>query len=326
MNRSMIVTLAEVTNGTAELSSSTQTRSSNQGVFDAANDKSTKIPETAIPSIARHCSYAKKLKAFSSRIHKYGLFLSIFSASHALVNEEKKQLPILCGLIWMTFNVRIENHVEIGANSSIGSGSLRDTAARDDSKIDNLVQIGHNVLIGKNFMLCGQVEIAGYVTVGAMELLVEGCLCVLSPLKSTRNQRRNHVNPSVKLPDPCQMIQTTLHLIKPLQHTCVLSGSGGCTSKQSFIRLRLTIFIKLEEQLYWVQKDIFFNEQGSVHRQEAAELVSGDLRFQSNRGSEEYGAVKSTSKLNVVGFRRGSSSSNKNGPLANGSLLIAVAQ
>ncbi|KAI9198039.1 hypothetical protein LWI28_009035 [Acer negundo] len=61
---------------------------------------------------------------------------------------------------------RIGNHVEIGANSCIDRGSWRDTVIGDHSKIDNLVQIGHNVIIGKNCMFCGQTGIAGSVTIG----------------------------------------------------------------------------------------------------------------------------------------------------------------
>ncbi|CAH1448343.1 unnamed protein product [Lactuca virosa] len=60
----------------------------------------------------------------------------------------------------------IGNNVEIGANSCIDRGSWRDTVIGDHSKIDNLVQIGHNVVIGKCCMLCGQVGIAGSVTIG----------------------------------------------------------------------------------------------------------------------------------------------------------------
>ncbi|GAY34215.1 hypothetical protein CUMW_010260 [Citrus unshiu] len=63
-------------------------------------------------------------------------------------------------------NARIGNHVEIGANSCIDRGSWRDTVIGDHSKIDNLVQIGHNVAIGKSCMLCGQVGIAGSATIG----------------------------------------------------------------------------------------------------------------------------------------------------------------
>ncbi|KAM1139149.1 hypothetical protein ACFX2I_036857 [Malus domestica] len=63
-------------------------------------------------------------------------------------------------------NARIGNHVEIGANTCVDRGSWRDTVVGDHSKIDNLVQIGHNVVIGKNCILCGLVGIAGSVTIG----------------------------------------------------------------------------------------------------------------------------------------------------------------
>uniref|UniRef100_A0A2P2KIM0 Uncharacterized protein n=1 Tax=Rhizophora mucronata TaxID=61149 RepID=A0A2P2KIM0_RHIMU len=63
-------------------------------------------------------------------------------------------------------NARIGNHVEVGSNTCIDRGSWRDTVIGDHTKIDNLVQIGHNVIIGKSCMLCGQVGIAGSVTIG----------------------------------------------------------------------------------------------------------------------------------------------------------------
>lgn len=63
-------------------------------------------------------------------------------------------------------HARIGNHVEIGANTCIDRGSWRDTLIGDHTKIDNLVQIGHNVVIGKSCMLCGQVGLAGSVMLG----------------------------------------------------------------------------------------------------------------------------------------------------------------
>ncbi|GKV41737.1 hypothetical protein SLEP1_g49234 [Rubroshorea leprosula] len=63
-------------------------------------------------------------------------------------------------------NTMIGRYVEIGANTCIDRGSWRDTVIGDHTKIDNLVQIGHNVIIGKSCMLCGQVGIAGSVTIG----------------------------------------------------------------------------------------------------------------------------------------------------------------
>lgn len=61
---------------------------------------------------------------------------------------------------------RIGDHVEIGANTCIDRGSWRETMIGDHTKIDNLVQIGHNVVIGKCCIICGQVGIAGSATLG----------------------------------------------------------------------------------------------------------------------------------------------------------------
>jgi len=61
---------------------------------------------------------------------------------------------------------KIGNHVELGANVCIDRGSWRDTEVGDHTKIDNLVQIGHNVVIGRCCMLCGQAGVAGSVTMG----------------------------------------------------------------------------------------------------------------------------------------------------------------
>ncbi|KAH9606675.1 hypothetical protein KSS87_014884, partial [Heliosperma pusillum] len=61
---------------------------------------------------------------------------------------------------------RIGNHVEIGSNTCIDRGSWRDTTIGDHTKIDNLVQIAHNVVVGKYCMLCGQVGIAGSAMIG----------------------------------------------------------------------------------------------------------------------------------------------------------------
>jgi len=63
-------------------------------------------------------------------------------------------------------NARIGDHVEIGSNTCIDRGSWRETLIGDHTKIDNLVQIGHNVVIGKCCMICGQVGIAGSATLG----------------------------------------------------------------------------------------------------------------------------------------------------------------
>ncbi|MCB1477848.1 MAG: UDP-3-O-(3-hydroxymyristoyl)glucosamine N-acyltransferase [Tepidamorphaceae bacterium] len=62
--------------------------------------------------------------------------------------------------------VVIQNDVEIGANTCIDRGAVRDTVIGEGTKIDNLVQIAHNVLIGRHCVLAGNVALAGSVTVG----------------------------------------------------------------------------------------------------------------------------------------------------------------
>jgi UDP-3-O-[3-hydroxymyristoyl] glucosamine N-acyltransferase len=57
--------------------------------------------------------------------------------------------------------VIIQDWVEIGANTCIDRGALRDTVIGEGTKIDNLVQIGHNVVIGRHCVLVGMVGIAG---------------------------------------------------------------------------------------------------------------------------------------------------------------------
>ncbi|MDX2205360.1 MAG: UDP-3-O-(3-hydroxymyristoyl)glucosamine N-acyltransferase [Hyphomicrobiaceae bacterium] len=62
--------------------------------------------------------------------------------------------------------VIIQDDVEIGANSCVDRGALKDTIIGQGTKIDNLVQIGHNVVIGRNCVIVGQVGISGSVELG----------------------------------------------------------------------------------------------------------------------------------------------------------------
>jgi len=62
--------------------------------------------------------------------------------------------------------VIIQDHVEIGANTTVDRGALDDTVIGEGTKIDNLVQIGHNVRIGRHCIIVSQVGIAGSATLG----------------------------------------------------------------------------------------------------------------------------------------------------------------
>ncbi|MGD9630710.1 MAG: UDP-3-O-(3-hydroxymyristoyl)glucosamine N-acyltransferase [Pyrinomonadaceae bacterium] len=61
--------------------------------------------------------------------------------------------------------VVIEDNVEIGANTCIDRGALGETRIGEGTKIDNLVQVGHNVSIGKRCVIAAQTGISGSVTI-----------------------------------------------------------------------------------------------------------------------------------------------------------------
>ncbi|SJZ34964.1 UDP-3-O-[3-hydroxymyristoyl] glucosamine N-acyltransferase [Cetobacterium ceti] len=63
-------------------------------------------------------------------------------------------------------SVVIEDEVEIGANTTVDRGAIGDTIIKKYTKIDNLVQIAHNDIIGENCLIISQVGIAGSVEVG----------------------------------------------------------------------------------------------------------------------------------------------------------------
>jgi len=64
-------------------------------------------------------------------------------------------------------NVTIGDDVEIGANTCIDRGALSDTVIEDGVKLDNLIQIAHNVHIGRNTAMAGCAAVAGSTKIGA---------------------------------------------------------------------------------------------------------------------------------------------------------------
>lgn len=78
-------------------------------------------------------------------------------APHAGTWVKIEQLGAVC----------IGDDVEIGANTCIDRGALDDTVIEDGVKLDNLIQIGHNVRIGRHSAMAGCVGIAGSATIGA---------------------------------------------------------------------------------------------------------------------------------------------------------------
>lgn len=72
-------------------------------------------------------------------------------------------------------SVSIGDSVEIGANCAIDRGTIRDTSIGNGTKLDNLVHIGHNVEIGEDCLICGQVGIAGSAKIGNRVVMAGQC-------------------------------------------------------------------------------------------------------------------------------------------------------
>ncbi|TNF59126.1 MAG: UDP-3-O-(3-hydroxymyristoyl)glucosamine N-acyltransferase [Rhodobacteraceae bacterium] len=62
--------------------------------------------------------------------------------------------------------VSIGDDVEMGANATIDNGTIRDTVIGDGCKLDNLTQIGHNVVMGRDCLVCAQAGVAGSTVLG----------------------------------------------------------------------------------------------------------------------------------------------------------------
>ena len=94
------------------------------------------------------------------RIHS-GAVIGSDGFGYAFSKSEKKIYKIP-----QVGKVVIEDFVEIGANSTIDRGTLGETVIGEGTKIDNLVQIGHNVKIGKYCFIVSQVGISGSTRIG----------------------------------------------------------------------------------------------------------------------------------------------------------------
>lgn len=94
------------------------------------------------------------------RIHS-GAVIGSDGFGYAFSKKEMKihKIPQVGGVV-------IEDFVEIGANTTVDRGTLGDTVIGEGTKIDNLVQIGHNVKIGKYCFIVSQVGISGSTKIG----------------------------------------------------------------------------------------------------------------------------------------------------------------
>lgn len=102
-----------------------------------------------------------------------------------------------------TGNVVIENDVEIGSNTVIDRASMGSTLIKKGAKLDNLIQIAHNVTIGNNTALAAQVGIAGSTQLGD-NCLIGGQVGIVGHLKianGTMVQAQSGIASNIKQPN-----------------------------------------------------------------------------------------------------------------------------
>ena len=146
----------------------------NVGAFSTIDEQSTIGDETEIfasVNIGRNVTIGKNCRIYPNVviydntqigdhviIHS-GAIIAADGFGYKYRNNEHVKVPHVG-------NVIIGDNVEIGANACIDRGALGSTTIGAGSKIDNLVQLGHNNQVGKNVIICGQSGISGSCTIG----------------------------------------------------------------------------------------------------------------------------------------------------------------
>ncbi|HNA16205.1 MAG TPA: UDP-3-O-(3-hydroxymyristoyl)glucosamine N-acyltransferase [Ferruginibacter sp.] len=100
-------------------------------------------------------------------------------------------------------NVIIEDHVEIGANATIDRATIGSTLIKSGAKLDNLLQIAHNVEVGNNSVIAAQTGISGSTKVGK-NVMIGGQVGIVGHLKIADGAKINAqsgVSKSIKTPN-----------------------------------------------------------------------------------------------------------------------------
>ncbi|NOT15928.1 MAG: UDP-3-O-(3-hydroxymyristoyl)glucosamine N-acyltransferase [Methylotenera sp.] len=123
--------------------------------------------------IKHHCEIGQNCHVFS------GAVIGSDGFGYAQEAGQWLKIPQVGGVI-------IQNDVDIGANTTIDRGALDDTVVEQGVKLDNLVQIGHNCIIGAHTVIAGCVGIAGSAKVGRF-CKIGGAAMILGHLEIADN-------------------------------------------------------------------------------------------------------------------------------------------
>ena len=139
--------------------------------------------------------------------------------------------------------VRIGDDVEIGANTCIDRGALRDTVIEDGVKLDNLIQIGHNVRVGKHTAMAGCVGVAGSADIGA-HCTIGGGAIVLGHLKVA-----DHVNISAATVVTRSILKPGHYTgLFPIDDNAAWEKNAAALKQLSTLRERIRVLEQLNEQ------------------------------------------------------------------------------
>jgi len=138
--------------------------------------------------------------------------------------------------------VCVKDSVEVGANTTIDRGSLEDTIIAQGVKLDNQIQIAHNVVIGENTAIAACTGIAGSTTIGK-NCTIAGSVGIVGHLK---------------LVDDVHVTAKSL-VTKSLMKSGVYSGNLPAISNKKWKRLvaRIKKLDKIVERLKMVEKVVF---------------------------------------------------------------------
>ena len=97
-------------------------------------------------------------------------------------------------------NVIIEDDVEIGSNTSIDRATMGSTIIRQGVKLDNLIQLAHNVEVGKNTVIASQTGVSGSAKIGEQSVIggQVGIVGHISLAKGTQIQAKSGINRSIE--------------------------------------------------------------------------------------------------------------------------------
>ncbi len=138
----------------------------------AAVGRDTVIGANAV--IADHCQIGRDCRIGPAAVLQYALVGDgvVIHSGAQIGAEGFGFVPGSDGLLKVPQlgRVILQNRVEIGANTTVDRGAIDDTVIGEGTKIDNLVQIAHNVWIGRNCVIAAQTGISGSVRLG------DGCM------------------------------------------------------------------------------------------------------------------------------------------------------